>query len=313
MRDINKNEEKTLKKVTIRKNNKNFLFVYLLLFLVTVLLVGAYVLEFDKNNFLPIIINDSNKEESSNSDQIVYSENSNPKYNEEFFVYNQIENVDLSTNDVYSILYNESKLKRSCFPVFDGKSNVTFLRNGQKDDSDKKRYMEIEEYLQSDKLLPYNLSLLPQNINNGNNGVSCMLMQNGTNMVTTAVGIQKNIYGNNCFSIVVSDDFGDVKNEFINTHIVQFRDLSKSKTCSIINDKQVAICYVYQNRFCKEKNIYEERYIYYAFYIKQSKEYLLQFNSNYTLENSAQNAYGIVGRSQYECKEIFEDIASQLI
>ena len=74
------------------------------------------------------------------------------------------------------------------------------------------------------------------------------------------------------------------------------------------NGKECAISYVYQTRYCEEKDVDEERYIYYAFFEKDGQEYLVQFTSNYTLPGSNKTAFGVTGNTQEECKKAFESI-----
>ena len=232
------------------------------------------------------------------------------KYENGFFAYNQIKDVDANIVNMYGVLYDNSKLHRDCFPVFASDGSVSFSRKTYSPDTDENRYTEIKTYLGEDSSLFYNLSSLPQNTNNG---VSCLLMQNGKNITTTAVSAEVGIYENCTLNVIVSNNFNSVENNMAKKHINKMRELTNSDTVSIIGDIEFAISYVYQTRFCEEKKVDEERYIYYAFLERNSKEYLVQFTSNYTVAESNKNAYGVTGRSQEECKTVFEEIIKHII
>lgn len=232
------------------------------------------------------------------------------KYENGFFAYNQIKDIDTNIVNMYAVLYDNSELHRDCFPVFASDGSVSFSRKTYSSDTDEKRYAETKVYLGEDNNLFYILSSLPQNTNNG---VSCLLMQNGKNSTTTAVSAEVGIYENCTLNVIVSNDFNSVENDMVKKHINKMRELTNSDTVSIMEDKEFAISYVYQTRFCEEKNVDEEHYVYYAFFERNGKEYLVQFTSNYTVAESDKNAYGVPGRSQDECKTVFEEIIQHLL
>ena len=138
-------------------------------------------------------------------------------------------------------------------------------------------------------------------------------MQNGKNSTTTAVSAEVGIYENCTLNVIVSNDFNSAENDIVKKHINKMRELTNSDTVSIMEDEEFAVSYVYQTRFCEEKNVDEEHYIYYAFFEQNGKEYLVQFTSNYTVAESDKNAYGVAGRTQEECKTVFEEIIKQLL
>ena len=232
------------------------------------------------------------------------------KYENGFFAYNQIKDVDTNIVNMYAVLYDNSELHRDCFPVFASDGSVSFSRKTYSSDTDENRYAEMKAYLGEDINLFYILSSLPQNTNNG---VSCLLMQNGKSSTTTAVSSEVGIYENCTLSVIVSNDFNSVENDTVKNHINKMRELKNSDTVSIMGDEEFTVSYVYQTRFCEEKNVDEEHYIYYAFFEQNGKEFLVQFTSNYTVAESDKNAYGVTGRSQEECKTVFEEIIKHIL
>ena len=227
------------------------------------------------------------------------------KYDNGFFAYNQIKNVDERIINLYAALYDNSYLRRDCFPLFDDKGNATFSRISDKADSDEKRFEDMKAYLGAQSGLFYELASLPQN---GYESINCALLQNGYDKDTIAVSTEVAVLGNNTLDVIISDDFNSVENTVIKGHINGMRSILTSDTSSVFNGKQCAISYVYQTRYCEEKGVDEERYIYYAFYEKDGKEYLVQFTSNYTLPNSNKTAFGATVNAQEECKSAFETI-----
>lgn len=232
------------------------------------------------------------------------------KYENGFFAYNQIKDVDAAIVNLYGVLYDNSELHRNCFPIFASDGSVSFSRKTYSSDTDENRYAEMKAYLGEDNNLFHILASLPQNTNNG---VSCLLMQNGKNITTTAVSAEVGIYENCTLNVIVSNDFNSAENDIVKKHINKMRELTNSDTVSIMEDEEFAVSYVYQTRFCEEKNVDEEHYIYYAFFEQNGKEYLVQFTSNYTVAESDENAYGVAGRTQEECKTVFEEIIKQLL
>ena len=115
-------------------------------------------------------------------------------------------------------------------------------------------------------------------------------------------------WNNNTLNVIVSNDFDSVEDSTVKNHISQMRSILASNTASLVNGKECAISFVYQTRYCEEKGVDEERYIYYALFEKDSQEYLVQFTSNYTLSGSNKTAFSVTGNTQEECKKAFESI-----
>lgn len=109
-------------------------------------------------------------------------------------------------------------------------------------------------------------------------------------------------------NVIVSNDFDSVEDATVKNHINQMCSILTSNTASPVNGKECAISFVYQTRYCEEIDVDEERYIYYAFFVKDGQEYLIQFTSNYTLPDSNKTAFGATGNTQEECKKAFESI-----
>ena len=227
------------------------------------------------------------------------------KYDSGFFAYNQIKDVDKTILSLYAVLYDNSYLRRECFPFFDEKGNPTFSRISDKSDPDENRFKDMQTFMDDGKDLFYTLSKLPQN---SAEGVSCAILQNGYKKDIVAVSTAVEIYSNSVLNVIVSNDFDTVDNADVKTHINKIRSVLTSNTASEINGMNCAISYVYQTRYCEEKNVDEERYIYYAFFEKDGKEYLVQFSSNYALPESNKTAFGNVVRTQKDCKAAFENI-----
>lgn len=227
------------------------------------------------------------------------------KYDNGYFAYNQIKDVDKTILSLYSVLYDNSYLRRECFPFFDEKGNPTFSRISDKSDPDEKRFKDMQTFMDNGKDFFFNLSKLPQN---SAEGISCSILQNGYEKEIVAVSTEVEIYNNSSLNVIVSNDFDAVDNADVKKHINNIRSVLASNTSSEINGKNCAISYVYQARYCEEKNVDEERYIYYALFEKDGKEYLVQFKSNYTLPESNKTALGNVVRTQEDCKVAFENI-----
>lgn len=232
------------------------------------------------------------------------------KYDNGFFAYHQIKNVDTDMVSLYACLYDSSQLRRDCHPVFNKDGSVTFLRKSQGADTDEKKYGEIVSYLGNKSTLMYTLSELPQNINKS---ISCILFQNGKNPTTTGVGLGVNVYENCRLNIIVSKDFNAVSEESVRNAVNDLKAIKDTDGGSVVEGKDVSIGYVYQTRFSKEKNIDEERFVFYALFPQDDRDYLVQFSSNYTAQNSDRTAYGAQQRSQEECKKAFEEIVQTII
>ena len=108
-------------------------------------------------------------------------------------------------------------------------------------------------------------------------------------------------------------NFNRISTESIRMAVNEIEAIKGSKAGSVISGKNTAVCYVYQTRFNKEKSVEEERYIYYALFSHNNINYLVQFLSNYTVQNSNKTAYGMEQRSQDKCKKAFEDIVRIII
>ena len=227
------------------------------------------------------------------------------RYDNGFFAYNQIKNVDKNILSLYAALYDNSYLHRDCFPIFDDKGNVTFSRISDASNPDTKRFEDIRTYLGAQSGLLFELATIPQN---GYDSIGCVLLQNGYDKESVAVSAEVVVWNNNTLNVIVSNDFDSVEHTTVKNHISQMRSILASNTTSLVNGKECAISFVYQTRYCEEKNVDEERYIYYAFFEKDGQEYLVQFTSNYTLPDSNKTAFGVTGNSQEECKKAFESI-----
>ena len=232
------------------------------------------------------------------------------KYANGFFAYNQIKNVTADVKNIYSALYNASNLRRDCHPVFDNDGKATFSRKCSETDTDEKRYSEIVSYLGNKNSFLPTLSGLPQNLNNS---LSCILFQNGKNPTTTGIGLEAPVYENCVLNVVAVKNFNRISTESIRMAVNEIEAIKGSKAGSVISGKNTAVCYVYQTRFSKEKGVEEERYIYYALFSQNNINYLVQFLSNYTVQNSNKTAYGMEQRSQDQCKKAFEDIVRIII
>ena len=227
------------------------------------------------------------------------------KYDNGYFAYNQVKNVDKNILSLYATLYDNSYLRRDCFPLFDDKGNATFSRISDKADSDGKRFEDMKAYLGKQSGLFYKLASMPQN---GYDSISCALLQNGYDKETVAVSAEVVVGNNNTLNVIVSNDFDSVEDSAVKNYISQMRAVLTSNTASLVNGKECAISYVYQTRYCEEKDVDEERYIYYAFFEKDGQEYLVQFTSNYTLPGSNKTVFGVTGNTQEDCKKAFESI-----
>ena len=232
------------------------------------------------------------------------------KYANGFFAYNQIKNVTADVKNIYSALYNASNLRRDCHPVFDNDGKATFSRKCSETDTDEKRYSEIVSYLGNKNSFLPTLSGLPQNLNNS---LSCILFQNGKNPTTTGIGLEAPIYENCVLNVVATKDFNKISTESVKKAVNEIETIKNTKVGSVVNEKNISVCYVYQTRFNKEKGVEEERYIYYALFSQNNINYLVQFLSNYTVQNSNKTAYGMEQRSQDKCKKAFEDIVRIII
>ena len=227
------------------------------------------------------------------------------RYDNGFFAYNQVKNVDKNILSLYAALYDNSYLHRDCFPIFDDKGNATFSRISDASDPDTKRFEDIRAYLGAQSGLLFELATIPQN---GYDSIGCALLQNGYDKESVAVSAEVVVWNNNTLNVIVSNDFDSVEHTTVKNHISQMRSILASNTTSLVNGKECAISFVYQTRYCEEKNVDEERYIYYAFFEKDDQEYLVQFTSNYTLPDSNKTAFDVTGNSQEECKKAFESI-----
>lgn len=232
------------------------------------------------------------------------------KFDNGFLAYNQEKNVDSNILNLYAVLYDNSQLHRDCHPIYADDGSVSFSRKSSYPDTDENRYKEIQNYLGENNNLFYSLSALPQNLSKS---IRCLLMQNGKDTKTTAVSAEIGVYENCVLDVIISHDFDSVNDDSVKSRINNMRNLLNSKTASQIDGKVLAINYVYQTRYCAEKNLDEERYIYYAFFQQNGDEYLIQFTTNYTLAGSDKNAYGVSGRTQDECKQIFEEIIQKIV
>lgn len=232
------------------------------------------------------------------------------KYANGFFAYNQIKNVTADVKNIYSALYNASNLRRDCHPVFDNDGKATFSRKCSETDTDEKRYSEIVSYLGNKNSFLPTLSGLPQNLNNS---LSCILFQNGKNPTITGIGLEAPVYENCVLNVVATKDFNKISTESVKKAVNEIETIKNTKVGSVVNGKNISICYVYQTRFNKEKGVEEERYIYYALFSQNNINYLVQFFSNYTVQNSNKTAYGMEQRSQDQCKKAFEDIVRIII
>ena len=232
------------------------------------------------------------------------------KYDNGYFAYNQVKNVDKNILSLYATLYDNSYLHRDCFPIFDDKGNVSFSRISDASDSDTKRFEDMKAYLGTQSGLFYKLASIPQN---GYDSISCALLQNGYAKETVAVSTEITVWNNSTLNVVVSNNFDSVEDTSVKKHINQMRSLLVSNTASMVNNNECAISFVYQTRYCEEKDVNEERYIYYAFFVKDDQEYLVQLTSNYTLPDSNKTAFGATGNTQKECKQAFEEIVICLI
>ncbi len=227
------------------------------------------------------------------------------KYDNGYFAYNQVKNVDKNILSLYATLYDNSHLHRDCFPIFDDKGNVSFSRISDASDSDTKRFEDMKAYLGAQSGLFYELASIPQN---GYDSISCALLQNGYAKEPIAISTEVTVWNNNTLNVIVSNDFDSVEDATVKNHINQMCSILTSNTASLVNGKECAISFVYQTRYCEEKDVDEERYIYYAFFVKDGQEYLIQFTSNYTLPDSNKTAFGATGNTQEECKKAFESI-----
>lgn len=228
------------------------------------------------------------------------------KFENGFFAYNQEKGVTNDTASIYKLLYGISKLHRDCHPIFGDDGSVSFSRKSYAPDTDENRYSEMQNYLgKENESLFFTLSKLPQN---SSNSIQCLLLQNGKDRNTTAVGAEVAVYENCVLNVIVSHDFNSINDDNIRARIDNMRKLLNTDTASQIDDTHLAISYVYQTRHSKELNADEESYIYYAFIQQNGYEYLIQFTTNYTVPGSNESAYGVKGRSQAECKATFEDI-----
>lgn len=232
------------------------------------------------------------------------------KYDDSLFVYNQIENNDVDIVDLYVVLYDSSYLRRNCHPMFDDNGNASFLRKSHGTDTDKKRYDEIVSYLGNKSTLMATLSELPQNTNKS---LTCILFQNGKAPTTTGIGFEVGVYKNCILNIVAAKDFNEIDNKSVKNFVGNINAIKVTNTNSVIKGKKAVICYIYQIRFNKEKNIDEERFMYYTLFSQGDMDYLVQFSSNYTIQNSNKNAYGIEQDSQDKCKKAFEEIMQIII
>ena len=201
-------------------------------------------------------------------------------------------------------------MRRDCHPVFDNDGKATFSRKCSETDTDEKRYSEIVSYLGNKNSFLPTLSGLPQNFNNS---LSCILFQNGKNPTTTGIGLEAPVYENCVLNVVAVKNFNRISTESIRMAVNEIEAIKGSKAGSVISGKNTAVCYVYQTRFNKEKSVEEERYVYYALFSKNDINYLVQFLSNYTVQNSNKTAYGMEQRSQDQCKKAFEDIVRIII
>ena len=227
------------------------------------------------------------------------------RYDNGFFAYNQVKNVDKNILSLYAALYDNSYLHRDCFPIFDDKGNATFSRISDASDPDTKRFEDIRAYLGAQSGLLFELATIPQN---GYDSIGCALLQNGYDIESVAVSAEVVVWNNNTLNVIVSNNFNLVADATANNHISQMRSILASNTASQIDGKECAISFVYQTRYCEKKDVDEERYIYYAFFEEDDQEYLVQFASNYTLPGSNKTAFGVTGNSQEECKKAFESI-----
>lgn len=225
------------------------------------------------------------------------------KYDEGFFAYNQIKDVDSTSLNVFGALYDSVGSHRDCEPVFDGNGKPSFSRKSYEPDTDENRFNELQRYLGKEDFV-YSLLKLPHNTDSS---VRCNIYQNEGQNNISAVSFESSIYDNCTLDIMASHDLSLLSNKNITQIVAGMKSISASSTSSQLNEKAVAVHYVYQTRYSQELDKDEERYIYYAFYEKDGLQYLVQFTSNYTLKDSNITAYGIEGKTQEECKKAFEE------
>lgn len=140
------------------------------------------------------------------------------KYDNGFFAYNQIKNVDERIINLYAVLYDNSYLRRDCFPLFDDKGNATFSRISDKADPDEKRFEDMKAYLGAQDGLFYELASIPQN---GYDSIGCALLQNGYDKETVAVSAEVVVWNNNTLNVIVSNDFDSVEDSTVKITLVK--------------------------------------------------------------------------------------------
>lgn len=231
------------------------------------------------------------------------------KYDDGFLAYNQIKKIDADIIDIYAVLYDSSQLKRDCHPMFEEDGSVTFLRINRESDTDEKRYAEMVSYIGNQQIMT-TLSDLPQN-SSGN--ISCILFQHARNPETTGVGLKVDVYENCRLNVVVTKNIDSVFDDDIKGVMDEIKAADEKSAVSWLGDKNISVHFVYQTRLNKEKNVSEERFVYYALFTQDELDYLVQFSSNFTLQNSNINAYGVKRRSQEECRKAFELILREIL
>lgn len=241
------------------------------------------------------------------SSKYVPQEISHSEHENTDLIYNQESQVNKYIQSLYGAMYDDSFLKRDCYPVYSETGSVSFSRKSDESDTDANRYDEMLAYIgQANEKLFISLTTLPQN---QLNTIRCMIFQDGTDDDISAVSAQVPIYQNCDLSIMISQDFDAISNPDIKNYIQGFRDILNSDKASSIEGCPASLNYVYQTRYTEELDSTEERYVYYLFFKTNDLEYLLQFTSNYTILDGNETAYGVVGKRQEECRSFFEEYA----
>lgn len=228
-----------------------------------------------------------------------------------YIAYNQITDVDENIADLYAKIYDSCQLKRDFHPIFNSNKDVTFSRISDTSDSDKERYAEYLQYGgEKTADLLYMLVNLPQQ---RDHAIQCILLQKGRDAKTVAIGAKKSIYDNCSLNTVMSNDLSKVSGSSVQRFIKDLQGILNTNRESQITTTNISTHFFYQQRVNLEKDMTEERYIYYAYFENEGMQYLCQFTSNYTLKGSSQNAYGANGETQEKCREAFENILSEFI
>ena len=277
--------------------HKNLFFICLFIFLAIGSITGLFYFKSTKNSGDKAYPYDD-------STKYIPSEISHSSHGNIDLIYNQENQVDKYILNIYGTMYDDSLLKRDCYPVYSKRGSVSFSRKSDINDSDEKRYNEMLSYIgkESEKTF-ISLASLPQN---ELNTIRCMIFQNGLSNNISAVSAQAPIYHNCYLSIIISKDFDMISDANIKKSINNFSDILLSDKASSIGDYPAALSYVYQTRYSEEFDSTEERYVYYLFFKTEEFEYLIQFTSNYTVLENDKTTYSVSGKSQEECRSFFE-------